>query len=149
LWSLFFSLYQDTIHDVFLLLLQSSFLLLPLLKLSQCTVGWIEYFISLSLGSWKIEVLVPLEGIQKIESRLSLRLIASYSRIIHDLQEWNLESFAISNHVLFFYIRYYERTICLNPEKKYFFSTCNRFIRFKLRISTSKSIKKRIKASTI
>jgi hypothetical protein len=44
----------------------------------------------------------------------------------------------------FFYIRYYERIICLSPQKIRF-STCNRFIRFKLWISTNKAIKNRIK----
>jgi hypothetical protein len=65
-------------------------------------------------GDWNIYFLFS----SLLES--SLRLIESYSRIIRDLLEWNLESFAISNRVIFFYIRYYERTICLNPQKTFF-----------------------------
>jgi hypothetical protein len=48
----------------------------------------------------------------------------------------------------FFYIRYYERTICLDLQK-IVFSTRNRFIRLKLRISTSKAVKKEDKSDIV
>jgi hypothetical protein len=58
-----------------------------------------------------------------------------WSYRIRDLQK--LELFAIWNRVLLFLHSLLRKTICLNPQK-IVFSTCNPFIRFELRISTSK-----------
>jgi hypothetical protein len=95
------------------------------------TFKWFNVRFSLLLG-------VPIKPkIDRIVFANHLRFTRVKPRIV-----CNIES-----SFIFFYIRYYERTICLTPQK-IVFSTCNRFIHFKLRILTNKALKKRIKAST-